>query len=69
MSENIKKNSPFMAEIETYLIRYILEQYEKLDEDNKKIADIWIKDGANAAKLAMIDVAKGNETKLKQMFG
>ena len=69
MSENIKKNSPFMAEIETYLIRYILEQYENLDEDNNKIAEIWIKDGANAAKLAMIDMAKGNETKLKQMFG
>ena len=69
MSENIKKNSPFMAEIEDNLKKCILEQYENFDEDNKKIADIWLKDGADVAKLVMLEMAKGNETKLKQMFG
>tara|TARA_B100000886_G_scaffold336807_1_gene296298 strand:+ start:1261 stop:1470 length:210 start_codon:yes stop_codon:yes gene_type:complete len=68
MSENKKKHISFIAEIEENLKKCILEQYESFDEDNKKIADIWLKDGANVAKLVMLEMANGNETILRQMF-
>ena len=68
MSENKKKHISFIAEIEENLKKCILEQYESFDEDNKKIADIWLKDGADVAKLVMLEMAKGNETVLRQMF-
>ena len=68
MSENKKKHIWFIAEIEENLKKCILEQYESFDEDNKKIADIWLKDGADVAKLVMLEMANGNETILRQMF-
>tara|TARA_B100000424_G_C22935826_1_gene497985 strand:+ start:138 stop:347 length:210 start_codon:yes stop_codon:yes gene_type:complete len=68
MSENKKKHISFIAEIEENLKKCILEQYESFDEDNKKIADIWLKDGADVAKLVMLEMANGNETILRQMF-